>query len=126
MLAGTAAIVAAAFMISARPTDGILTKDGGTTVVNTSLLAKDVRGFKGATPVRIHIKKNKITQIEALPNQETPRYFAKAKKMLAKYEGMTVTKAAKADVDGVTGATFSSTALKKNVKAGLEYYKKHK
>ena len=41
-------------------------------------------------------------------------------------EEMTVTKALTADVDGVTGATFSSDAVKKNVKLGLEYYKAHK
>jgi electron transport complex protein RnfG len=29
-------------------------------------------------------------------------------------------------VDGVTGATYSSKAVIKNVKAGLEYYQNHK
>ena len=32
----------------------------------------------------------------------------------------------KKEVDGVTGATFSSDAVKENVKLGLEYYKSHK
>ena len=39
---------------------------------------------------------------------------------------MTVSKAMKAQVDGVTGATLSSDAVKKNVVKGLEYYKKNK
>lgn len=30
------------------------------------------------------------------------------------------------DVDEVSGATYSSAALKKNVKLGLEYYKNNK
>jgi uncharacterized protein with FMN-binding domain len=30
------------------------------------------------------------------------------------------------DVDGVSGATFSSKALIKNVQMGLKYYKAHK
>jgi electron transport complex protein RnfG len=39
---------------------------------------------------------------------------------------MTVKKALKADVDGVTGATYSSDAVKENVKRGLQYYQKNK
>lgn len=46
--------------------------------------------------------------------------------MLQQFEGLTVAKAQKAEVDGVSGATFSSNALTKNVKLGLEYYKKNK
>ena len=39
---------------------------------------------------------------------------------------MSVNKAMKAKVDGATGATYSSNAVKENVRRGLEYYKKHK
>lgn len=49
-----------------------------------------------------------------------------AKKLLANYEGKTVKKAAKMEVDGVSGATFTSKSLKKNVQLGLEYYQKNK
>ena len=34
--------------------------------------------------------------------------------------------AQKKEVDGITGATFSSDAVKANVKLGLDYYKSHK
>ncbi|MFC2384267.1 MAG: FMN-binding protein [Hoylesella saccharolytica] len=37
-----------------------------------------------------------------------------------------MTKASQIQPDAVTGATFSSDALIKNVHTGLEYYKKHK
>ena len=40
--------------------------------------------------------------------------------------GKTVKEAQQMQVDGVTGATFSSHAVKENVKRGLEYYQKHK
>ena len=40
--------------------------------------------------------------------------------------GMKVEDALKAKVDGRTGATFSSDALRENVKLALEYYKKNK
>ena len=68
-----------------------------------------------------------MLRIEALKNQETPKYFLKVKKLLLnKWDGMTVKKAVSADVDGVTGATFSSDAVKENVKRGLDYYQKNK
>ena len=126
MLASTVAAVAVALLISARPAGNIITRSGKTTIVNTTQLGSSVRGFKGNTPVLIYINKNKVTKVGALPNQETPRFFARTKALLARFEGMTVSKAAKANVDGVTGATFSSKALKKNVKLGLEYYQQHK
>lgn len=126
MLASSVAALAVALLISARPADDIITRQGNTTIVNTTQLGTGVRGFKGATPVRIYIEKNKVVRVEALPNKETPRFFDRAKALLRQFEGMTVSRAAKADVDGVTGATFSSKALKQNVKLGLDYYKKHK
>jgi len=107
--------------------DGVMTKSGGVYVVNTTTLGKKVSGYVGATPLKVYIEKNKITRVELLSNQETPKYFARVKKeMFAKYQGMTVNKAAKAKVDGVTGATLSSNAVRTNVQRGLEYYKKNK
>ena len=65
--------------------------------------------------------------MEALPNEETPKYFFKVKKqILNKWDGMTVSKAEKAKVDAVTGATLSSDCVKKTLVRGLEYYKKNK
>lgn len=115
-----------ALLTSSMPSTAILTKEGSTTIINTTELGKDVRGYKGQTPLKIYISKNKVTKIEPLQNRETPQYFKKAKALLAKYEGKTASKAMKMKVDGVSGATFSSKALKENVTLGLEYYKKHK
>ena len=61
-----------------------------------------------------------------LGNHEFDYGMARAKAVLQHFEGLTVAKAQKAEVDGVSGATFSSNALTKNVKLGLEYYKKNK
>jgi electron transport complex protein RnfG len=113
--------------IGAKKDDGVITKENGVYVVNTTSLATDVEGYIGTTPLKIYIKKNKIQKIEALHNQETPKYFARIKKqLLDKWDGMTVKEAQKAQVDGVTGATMSSEAVKENVKRGLDYYQKHK
>ena len=121
------ALTAALLLMSAMPGDEPITKNGKETIVNTTTIAADVKGYIGTTPLKIYIVNNKIDHIEALPNQETPKYFLKVKKqMLDKWNGMTVNKAIKADVDGVTGATYSSDCLKQTVKRGLEYYKKHK
>lgn len=99
----------------------------GTYVVNTTTLASDVKGYRSTTPLNIYIKNGKVEKVEALKNQETPKYFVQVKNaILAKWNGQKVAKAVKMKVDGVTGATMSSDAVKENVKRGLEYYQKNK
>ncbi len=102
--------------------------DDGSYVINTTTLTPNVKGFRGATPLEVTIKKNKVVKVTPLPNRETPKYFAKVKAfVLSKYSGMKVSKAASANaVDGVTGATFSSKAVKANVAAAVAYYQAHK
>ena len=127
LLGLTVCIVLAFLWMAAKGNDGVITKENGVYVINTTTLAANVEGYIGPTPLKIYIQKNKIVKIEALKNQETPKYFAKIKKqMLDKWNGMTVKDAQKAQVDGVTGATISSDAVKENVKRGLDYYQKHK
>lgn len=105
-----------------------MTKEAdGTYIINTTTLGKDVKGFRGNTPLAIYIKGGKIVEIKPLANQETPNFFNKVKQgLLNKWNGMKASKAATAQVDGVTGATFSSKAVKENVKRGIAYYQKHK
>ena len=76
--------------------------------------------------MKIYIKKNKVVKVEALPNQETPRFFDKVKPLLKYWEGKPVSKAIEDEPDAITGATYSSDAIMKNVQVGLEYYKAHK
>lgn len=107
--------------------DEIMTKEDGVYVVNTTTLGKDVQGYVSTTPVKVYIKKNKVEKVEFLKNQETPKYMARVKKALqAKWDGLKVKDAQNLKVDGVTGATFSSDAVIKNVQLGLEYYQQHK
>lgn len=108
--------------------DNVMSKQSdGTYVVNTTTLAKDVKGFKGNTPLKIYIKSNIIVKIEPLANRESPNFFAKVKQgLLCKWYGMKASKASTTQVDGVTGATFSSKAVKENVKRGAKYYVKNK
>lgn len=108
--------------------DDVMRKEkDGTYVVNTTTLAEDVKGYIESTPVEIYIKGNKIVKVVMLKNQETPKYNARVKKqMVPLYEGKKISKKSTVEVDGITGATFTSDAVKENVKRGLEYYWKHK
>ena len=120
-------LVAALALMSAGKQDGAITKENGSVIVNTTTIAKDVEGYNGPVPVKIYIKKNKIEKIELLKNQETPKYLAQVKKaMLNAWDGLTIKEAKAKNVDGVTGATFTSEALLENVKKGLDYYEKNK
>ncbi len=122
-----ALFAAAALLLSSFiAADAVLTKEGKTTIVNTTTLTKSVRGFHGPTPVKIYIKGNKVQKIETLPNQEGKKYFAIAQKVLTQFEGKSVSKVEKMQVDAKTGATFSTKALIQNVQTGVKYYKSHK
>ena len=118
-------LVAAVVMASAQE---VMKKEkDGTYVINTTTLAQDVEGYAGPTPVEVYIKKGKIVRVEMLKTQDGPKYVAKVKKgMLPSYEGMSVKKGKVVDVDGVTGATFTSKSVQENVRRAVEYYAKHK
>lgn len=100
----------------------------GTYIVNTTTIANDVEGYAGPTPVEVYIKKNKIVKVVPLKTMDGPKYVAKVKNgMLTKYEGMKVDKKKPlAKVDGVTGATFTSDAMREHINRAIAYYQKHK
>jgi uncharacterized protein with FMN-binding domain len=85
-------------------------------VLNSTEYSKDIRGFRGPVPVVVVTDKaQKIRKIAALGNHETPAYFKRAASLMSKWNGKSIQKAKDAKVDGVTGATFSSNAIIKNV-----------
>lgn len=122
-------IAAALVLMSAgkKDSNGVITKENGMSVVNTTTICKSIEGYNGPVPLKIFIKKNKVEKIELLKNTETPKYVAMVKKaILNAWDGLTVKEAANKQVDGVTGATFTSEALIQNVQKGLDYYQKNK
>lgn len=48
----------AVFCMSAMPGDNVITKEGKTTIINTTTIGKNIEGYNGATPLKIYIEKN--------------------------------------------------------------------
>lgn len=110
----------------AQGSDTLEVQPDGTFVVNTRVLAKDVQGYGGPVPLKIHIDKDgRLTAIEAEPNAESPSSFDRAKELFSRWQGKTIDEAMAEDVDAVSGATFSSKAIIRNVQRGLAYAKQH-
>ena len=127
MMMGLSMIAMALTMQSFVADDNVMTKEDGMYVINTTTLGSDIEGYNGSTPLKIYIKKNKVERIEFLKSMETPKYYAKVKKALMdKWNGLKVKDAKTQQVDIVTGATYSSEAVIKNVQVGLEYYQNNK
>ncbi len=97
----------------------------GAFVVNTKPLAKDVQGYGGPVPLKIHIKDGRVAVVEAEPNAESPDFFNRAKELFNHWQNKSVDEALAEEVDAVSGATFSSRAIIANMQRGLAYAKQH-
>ncbi len=90
-------------------------------VIYTGEIGKKVIGYNGPTPLNITVTNGKITHIEVLDNEESPKYLKKAtSRIFPKYIGKSVKEALSMKVDAVTGATYSSKAILENLKLGLK------
>ncbi len=94
---------------------------GDTVVVNTSVLAGDVKGYAGPVPLEVRLVGGKIQSVVALDNVETPDFFHAASELLTVWDGLTPEEALEKKVDAVSGATFSSRAIIANAQSGMEY-----
>ena len=107
--------------------DDTMIKENGVYIINTTTIGKNIEGYNGPTPLKVYIKNNKVEKIEFLKNVESPKYYAKVKKELQdKWNGLKVKNAKTLQVDAVTGATYSSTAVIQNVQLAIDYYQSHK
>ena len=118
-------LVAGTASLDARTKKKTTSKKASTSqVIYTGDIASKVIGYNGTTPLNITVKNGVIENIEVLPNQESPNYLKRAKdKVLPQYIGKTVAEAKKLDADIATGATYTSEALIKNIKMGLDQAK---
>lgn len=99
------------------------TLDDGTRVINSTLLAKDVIGFGGRTPVEIWVREGVVERVEPLANAETPSFLNQVVRsgLLESWNGMPLEEAATVEVDMVSGATYTTTALIQNVQRAAAY-----
>ena len=122
LFALTGAILAFICIVSpsCKPTGGNSSAD--TLKINTTTLGADIIGYMGPTPLEISVYKGVITDIKTLPNQETPRFQQRVldSGLLSQLVGKTVKEAKAMKLDAVSGATFTSTAMIKNIQIGLE------
>ena len=120
-------LISVLFFSSFMAGDSTMTKENGVYIINTTELGKDIEGYNGPTPMKVYISKNKVEKIEFLKSMESPKYYVKVKKALQdKWNGLKVKDAKTQKVDIVTGATFSSEAVIKNVQLAIDYYDSHK
>lgn len=120
-------LISVLFFSSFMAGDSTMTKENGVYIINTTELGKEIEGYNGPTPMKVYISKNKVEKIEFLKSMESPKYYAKVKKTLQdKWNGLKVKDAKTQKVDIVTGATFSSEAVIKNVQLAIDYYDSHK
>lgn len=98
--------------------------DGSFTIVTTEL-CKDIRGYNGRVPAEVTIKDGVIQDVKILENKETPSYLERVEReMLPKFRGINLSEIS--SVDAVSGATFTSRALRKNLEAAAKYYEERK
>ena len=126
-LSGVILLIGAALTTYSFMSDDTMSKEKGVYVINTTNLGKDVKGFKGPTPIKLYIKNDKVERLEFLQNQETPQYYTRVKEVFVnKWSGKKAKEARNLQVDAVSGATYSSKAVIKNVHLALDYYQKNK
>lgn len=81
-----------------------------------------INGYAGETPVMVALSPKQIVLgVYLLQNKETPKYAKRVEDagFYNNWNGLTVKKALKKDVDAVSGATFTSNAVAKSVRAAL-------
>ena len=106
--------------------DSNMKKDNdGNYVVNTTIIGEMIVGYNGTTPLNVYINNDKIVKIEAMKNSETPSFFNAAQNIVyKKLIGKSIND--NLDIDGASGATYSSNAIIENTKIAVDYYKAHK
>lgn len=100
-----------------------VTWSGDTEIVNTTRIGEKILGYGGTVPLEIYVRAGRIDSIRALPNNETPEVFSRLydEGLMKAWNGRTLKEAATLEVDGVSGATYSSNAVIGNVRSGAVY-----
>lgn len=81
-----------------------------------------VEGYNGPVPVEIEIKDGVVASVKALDNEETPGFFKRVVEggLFECWNGKSAAEGATMQVDGISGATYTSNAVIANVREGLK------
>ena len=91
-------------------------ENGGSTNYKDGTYTGEADGFGGTIQVEVKIEKNKIAEINVVSaEKEDGAYLSMAKDIIPK-----IIDAQSADVDTISGATFSSTGIKNASEQALE------
>ena len=91
-------------------------ENGGSTNYNDGTYTGEADGFGGTIQVEVKIEKSKIAEINVISaEKEDGAYLSMAKDMIPK-----IIDAQSADIDTISGATFSSTGIKNASEQALE------
>ena len=95
-------------------------------ILTTKEYCSDIIGFNGDIPLEIIMLDGKIESITILENDETPGFLRKVTNsdLLEKFYGLTPKEAVALEIDAVSGATYSSSAIIKSVKKRMAIYEK--
>lgn len=96
----------------------------GKKTLGVALTVEGDRGYGGKVPLLIGIEKQKIKQIDLLPNHETQEFltYIANDSLLKQWLSMPVDKVLNTHVDAVSGATISSDAIIHGVQMGVANY----
>ena len=89
-------------------------------IILSSFYSSGITGFAGPTPLMIAVNNDgTIKNVTLLANDETPNFVAKVRNagLFSVWNGMKLKDAANKTVDAVTGATYTSTAVIRSMKA---------
>ena len=97
---------------------------GDTMVLSSIGIADRVIGYAGTTPVEISIANGRIVRVTPLKNDESPTFFKSLtdEGLFERWNGMTPDEAINANVNAVSGATYSSAAVISTVRLTVADY----
>ncbi len=104
------------------PTDSVTRNSDGSVTVHTRALT-DAQGYAGPVPLDITIDgKGTVTSVTPLENAETPSFFNRASELFGGWVGKNAADVNPMQTDAISGATYSSEAIKTNMEVGLACY----
>lgn len=95
------------------------------TLLNSSPKADSIVGYVNSTPLLVGLNtQNTIIGIQLLPNRESPDFIKKIVNsgMLERWKGTNIVNLSALNVDGVSGATYSSQAIIKSIRFTVNEY----